>query len=127
MVLGRGARKPLKCVGLLVLFIWFLAFPSGVRAFQARNPVGKMQFLSKISLLQPSARTMQVRFARRAAEAAAATVTSSNAAGKKKRVLVVVESPTKAVTIGKYLANQPKTYVVQSTMGHLRDLKAPAK
>jgi DNA topoisomerase IA len=42
-------------------------------------------------------------------------------------VLVVVESPTKAGTIGKYLADQPKKYVVQSTMGHLRDLLTPRK
>ena len=33
--------------------------------------------------------------------------------------LVIVESPSKAKTIGKYLGND---YVVKASMGHLRDL-----
>ena len=38
---------------------------------------------------------------------------------KKKSALVVVESPAKARTIGKYLG---KGYTVKATVGHLRDL-----
>ncbi len=37
--------------------------------------------------------------------------------------LVIVESPTKAKTIGSYL---PKEYVVRASMGHVRDLPASA-
>ena len=37
----------------------------------------------------------------------------------KKKTLVVVESPTKAKTIEKYLGN--KKYTVMASMGHLRD------
>ena len=40
-------------------------------------------------------------------------------AGKDKRILVIVESPTKADTIEKYLGPD---YVVKATMGHLIDL-----
>ena len=36
-----------------------------------------------------------------------------------KNHLVIVESPSKAKTIGKYLG---KDYVVKASMGHLRDL-----
>jgi DNA topoisomerase I len=38
--------------------------------------------------------------------------------------LVIVESPTKTKTIKKYL---PKGYVVDSSMGHIRDLPSSAK
>jgi len=38
--------------------------------------------------------------------------------------LVIVESPTKTKTIGKYL---PKGYMVDSSMGHIRDLPSSAK
>ncbi len=38
---------------------------------------------------------------------------------KQKTNLVVVESPAKAKTIGKYLG---KSYTVKATVGHLRDL-----
>ena len=37
--------------------------------------------------------------------------------------LVIVESPTKAKTIGSYL---PKEYIVKASMGHIRDLPASA-
>src|SRR5690625_4189010 len=40
------------------------------------------------------------------------------------RSLVIVESPTKTKTIKKYL---PKGYVVDSSMGHIRDLPSSAK
>src|SRR5690625_8007381 len=40
------------------------------------------------------------------------------------RSLVIVESPTKTKTIKKYL---PKGYVVDSSMGHIRDLPSSVK
>jgi len=40
-------------------------------------------------------------------------------AGKGGNILVVVESPTKAKTIGKYLGSG---YTVKATVGHIRDL-----
>ncbi len=40
------------------------------------------------------------------------------------KTLVIVESPTKTKTISKYL---PKGYVVDSSMGHIRDLPSSAK
>jgi DNA topoisomerase-1 len=48
-------------------------------------------------------------------EAEAAAVTSASAG----KALVIVESPAKAKTIGKYLGS---TYTVKATVGHIRDL-----
>ena len=39
------------------------------------------------------------------------------------RTLVIVESPTKAKTLGKFLG---KDYIVESSVGHVRDLPASA-
>jgi DNA topoisomerase-1 len=39
------------------------------------------------------------------------------------KILVIVESPTKARTIERYL---PKDYRVEASMGHVRDLPASA-
>ncbi len=41
--------------------------------------------------------------------------------------LVIVESPTKAKTIRKYLPENGQTFTVDSSMGHIRDLPASAK
>ena len=38
---------------------------------------------------------------------------------KKEQHLVIVESPTKAKTLAKFL---PKEYKISSSMGHIRDL-----
>ena len=35
------------------------------------------------------------------------------------KILVIVESPAKAKTIGKYLGNQ---YIVKASLGHIKDL-----
>jgi DNA topoisomerase-1 len=54
-----------------------------------------------------------------AAEKARKKAEKQEAASDRKGSLVVVESPTKAKTIGKYLG---KGYTVKATVGHIRDL-----
>lgn len=120
----KGPRSILRV--LLCLLLLWLCVPI-VFAFPASNPLRTMQRANAAGTFRSLARSaqmmhgMQVRFARRAADAV------GPASEARKRVLVVVESPTKAGTIGKYLADQPAKYVVQSTMGHLRDLLSPSK
>lgn len=117
------AINPLNNLRLLVFVLWLLWSSSSVHAFHVQNPASKMRFMNRIAPWRQPAQAMhvmQVRFARRAAA-------KTDVTGARKRVLVVVESPTKAVTIGKYLADQGHRYVVQSTMGHLRDLRSPQK
>jgi len=57
--------------------------------------------------------------AKTAAKAAKATKTTASSNGRRRGKLVVVESPAKARTIGKYLGSG---FTVKSSVGHVRDL-----
>ena len=85
------------------------------KASAAKKPAAKKTAAKKTAAKKPAAKKAA------AAKTAAKKPAGKTAAKKTGGNLVIVESPAKAKTIGKYLG---KGYTVMASMGHIRDLPA---